>query len=232
MSWSSRPMLAFDTESSGTDVEKDRIVTACLAWVNMRQPEKPIQWLLDPGVEIPAEATAVHGITTERAREHGKPPRSVLPAIREKVISAWELGYPLVAFNAPFDLTLLDRELCRYGFPALDVHGLVVDPLVLDRYLDKWRKGSRKLDAVCRQYQVPLDGAHDATQDAVAAARVAWRMFRTFPELDAMDADDLYALQVTAHRDWADGFESYLRTQGKGDVIDRAWPVRPWRAAA
>jgi DNA polymerase-3 subunit epsilon len=228
-SWSVRAMLAFDTETSGVDVETARIVTACLAAVNTTVPEAPISWLVDPGIEIPTEATAVHGVTTEHAREHGEQPRGVLMDIRARLIDAWEMGRPVVAFNAPYDLTVLDRELRRHDLPALDVHGLVVDPLVLDRHLDKWRKGSRKLDAVCRNYQVALDGAHDSTQDALAAARVAWRMFRMFPELDAMDGDDLYALQVDAHRDWADGFEAYLRSQGKGDVIDRSWPVRTWQ---
>lgn len=219
-------MLALDLETTAVDVETARVVTACVAWVNLPEPEAPISWLLDPGVDIPEETTAIHGITTEYAREHGKQPRGVLAAIREKVISAWELGYPVVAFNAAYDLTVLDRELRRHDLPGIDVHGLVVDPLVLDRHLDRFRRGPRKLTAMCAHYDVRLDGAHDATQDALAAARLAWRLFRLHPDLDGMDADDLYALQVDAHRAWADGFEAYLRSQGKGDVIDRAWPIR------
>lgn len=224
--WSAGSMIGFDTETTGTDVETARIVTACVAWVQTAVPEPPRTWLVNPGVEIPAEATAVHGITTEHAVEHGRAPEVALREIREQIISAWELGYPVVAYNASYDFTVLDRELRRYGLPGLDVVGLVVDPLVLDRHVDRFRRGSRKLDAACAHYGVRLDGAHDSTQDALAAARVAWRIFQQHPELDVMDADDLFALQVEAHAVWAEGFEAYLRSQGKGDVIDRAWPIR------
>ena len=226
MTWSTRPFSAFDTETTGTDPEQARIVTACVATVNTPVPEPPISWLVDPGVDIPAEATAVHGITTEHAQADGRPAREALAEIRAALIDAWELGRPVVAYNAVYDFTVLDRELRRHGLPALDAHGLIVDPLVLDRATDRYRRGKRTLEAACQHYRVRLDGAHDSTADALAAARVAWRILTLHPELDGMDADDLYAFQVEAHAAWADGFQSYLRSQGKAEVIDRSWPVR------
>lgn len=230
--WAAGPLAAFDIESTGVDVETARVVTACVATVNVEPAEPPHGWLVNPGVEIPEEATAVHGITTAVAREQGLPPALALCAIRAALVEAWDLGRPVVVFNAPYDLTLLDRELRRHNLEPLHAIGLVVDPLVLDRHVDRFRRGPRKLDAMCQHYAVRLDGAHDSTQDALAAARVAWRIAQQHPAIAALDWDDMFALQVDAHAAWAEGFEAYLRSQGKGDVIDRAWPIRRTAVAA
>lgn len=227
LGWAAGPLAVFDTESTGVDTETDRIVTSCVAVVNAEPREAPATWLINPGVEIPAEATAIHGVTTQAAVESGRPPAEALAEIRARLIDAWELGRPVVAYNATYDLTILDRELRRYGLPDLQCAiGLVIDPLVLDRAVDRFRRGSRKLHAVCAHYAVRLDGAHDSTQDALAAGRVAWRIAQRYPEIAAMGWDDLFAFQAKAHAAWAAGFEAYLRSQGKGDVIDRSWPIR------
>lgn len=73
MAWHQGRLVAFDVESTGVNPEHDRIVTAAVSVVGAGQPSVHRAWLLDPGVEIPAEATAVHGITTERARAEGRP---------------------------------------------------------------------------------------------------------------------------------------------------------------
>jgi DNA polymerase-3 subunit epsilon len=139
---------------------------------------------------------------------------------------------PLIAYNASYDLTVLDAELRRHGHPPLTIGGPVIDPLVLDRALDRYRRGSRKLAAACEHYQVRLDGAHDAAADALAAGRVAWRIAQLHPHIAAMPLPELHAFQARAHETWADGFESYLRSQGKSEIIDRAWPLRSTTPAA
>ena len=57
--WQKVVWMAFDTETTGVDVERDRIVTAC---VGVGDPKlgtwHPKKWLINPGIEIPAEATA------------------------------------------------------------------------------------------------------------------------------------------------------------------------------
>lgn len=72
MSWISGPLLAFDLETTGTDVETDRIVTAAVVRLEADgSVSRERTWLLDPGVAIPEQASAIHGISTERARAHG-----------------------------------------------------------------------------------------------------------------------------------------------------------------
>jgi DNA polymerase-3 subunit epsilon len=105
----------------------------------------------------------------------------------------------------------------------------VVDPLVLDKHLDRYRKGKRTLEATCEHYGVKLDGAHDASFDAIAAARVAWMIAHRNPSVARMPLEQLHQMQVKAKADQAAGFADYLRRQGKSaDDVDGSWPLRPW----
>ena len=69
-----RVIGVFDLETTGVDVVGDRIVTAHVGLLDASGTVLTARdWLADPGVVIPEGATAVHGITTEYAREHGRP---------------------------------------------------------------------------------------------------------------------------------------------------------------
>lgn len=221
-------MVAFDLETTGPDPKQARIVTACVAVIDGSGAEAPSfrTWLVDPGTEIPAEAAAIHGITTEKARADGQPAADAVPDIALALFRAAGPDVPVVAYNASYDLTVLDRELSRNGAAVRPSGDLaVIDPYVLDKHLDRYRRGSRKLTAACAHYGVRLDGAHDASFDAVAAARVAWRIARTFPAVAAMTLAELHELQVKARAEQAASLEDYLRRQGKPDRVDRCWPV-------
>lgn len=178
-SWAAGPYLSFDTETTGVDVEKDRIVTAAVVDIRPGQEPRTRTWLVNPGIDIPAGATAVHGITTEMARADGIHPSVALDEISLEIETALASGVPLVIMNASYDLTLLDRELLRYKLGGLgerlggyDAIRPVLDPMVLDREVDKYRKGQRTLSALCQHYKVSIGNAHDASADAIASCRV------------------------------------------------------------
>ena len=173
-SWATGPLLGFDTETTGLDVATDRVVTAALV---LRVPGVRTEvrtWLLDPGVEIPAEATGIHGITTAHAREHGRAPARALDEIATELVRHVGHGVPLVAYNAAFDLSLLDAELTRHGLPTVPERlgrpvAPVLDPLVIDRWQDAGREGKRRLGDLCALYGVVGDGdLHTADVDALA----------------------------------------------------------------
>lgn len=225
--WADEPMVAFDLETTGTDPLEARIVTACVVRVNDGEPA-PARWLVDPGVEIPAEATAVHGVTTERARAEGIAADVACADIAHTLRCFWDAGVPVVIYNASYDLTVLDQELARHGHGGIGHVGPVIDPLVIDRSVDKYRKGRRTLTAACEQYDVRHDGAHDSTADALAAARVAWRIARRYPHVAAMTLDELMDAQQKAHAEWADHLTAYFRSRdgATAEVVDPSWPLR------
>lgn len=232
MSWHHRRLAAFDLETTGIDSESDRIVTAAVSVVGDSKPSVFHAWLLDPGVPIPPGASAVHGITTEHARADGRQPPEAVEEIVAALAEQLLQGVPIVAFNARFDLTCLDREARRHGIrPLLDRVGgaggmLVIDPYVLDKQVDRFRKGKRTLGAVCAHYNVPLDEAHASHADALAAARVAWRLGQAFEEL-RVELAELHALQVAWAAEQAASFEDWLRRQGRDERIEGAWPIVP-----
>lgn len=225
-------LCSFDLETTGADPLEARIVSATAAHLGAAGAGPQRSWLVWPGVEIPAAATAIHGITSERARTHGEPSETAAPAIAAELLGAWALiGKAVVIFNAPYDLTVLQRELERHEHPPLEV-GPVLDPLVIDRACEPYRKGKRTLAALADYYGVEKGAAHDSHGDAVTAARILWRQLTRYRGLMPKTLKELQPWQAEKYRAWADGFEKYLRGQGKQDVIDRDWPVRRPKGAA
>ncbi|MFH8759025.1 3'-5' exonuclease [Streptomyces atroolivaceus] len=236
MSWVSGPLTAFDLETTGTDVETDRIVTAAVVRLEADgSVSEERTWLLNPGVAIPEQASAIHGISTERAREHGVPAASAVEEIARTVADGLRAGVPLVVMNARYDLSLLDRECRRYAVESVserlgDVPSPVIDPLVIDKHVDKYRKGKRALQALCAHYGVSLDDAHDARADAVAAARVVRRMGEKHEPVGVMPLQDLHGLQTRAAAEQSLSLQAYLRrTADPAAVVEPAWPLIPRR---
>ena len=232
MSWHLRRMAAFDLETTAADPEQARIVTACIVQVGGKQPPQPATWVADPGVEIPDEAAKIHGYTTERARAEGRPAAEVVEEITAALGQVLQYGIPIVAMNARYDLTVLDRECRRHGIdPLATPVRPVVDPFVIDKHVDRYRRGSRTLTALCEHYQVKLDGAHDSAADAIAAARVAWRLGSTRPELAAMDLEELHHAQIKWALEQAESLREYFaKTPGKqhlADTVRGEWPLVP-----
>lgn len=235
MSWHLGRLAGFDLETTGIDVESDRIVTACVVGCGDGQPVTPRTWLADPGIDIPAEATAVHGISTEKARTDGRPAADVVEEIVHALAAAVDAGSPVVIMNAPYDLTLLDREARRHGVtPLTDLVGdelRVIDPRVMDKAVDPYRKGRRTLTDLCSYYGLRLDAAHTADADALAACRVAWALAEKWPQLRGTALDELHTVQQQWAQQQATSYASYLaRTPGReheAASVQTGWPFVP-----
>lgn len=226
MTWHLGPIAAFDIESTGVDVETDRIVTATIVRINGHQIESR-EWLINPGVEIPQGAIEVHGVTNEKARAEGVDPATAVAQIFAELDECWTGGRPVVIFNSVFDLTMLDRELRRHCGTDLGTPGMVIDPFVCDKALDPYRRGKRTLAACAEHYNVKLENAHSSLGDSLAAARVAYRLAQTFPD-ELADLGTLNERQAKWRAAWATDFREFLRKQGKPfEDVDSAWPMRP-----
>ncbi|WKD57816.1 DNA polymerase III subunit epsilon [Corynebacterium capitovis DSM 44611] len=214
-------MLSFDLETTSPNPLEARIVTSALVRIDGRDISASEQ-LADPGVDIPEAAQEIHGISTERARAEGRPHEDVLRDTVREIKKGWDEGLTLVVFNAPYDLTVL-RQLTG----DFTVTGAVFDPLVIDRARDPWRKGKRTLGDLAEYYGVRLDNAHEATSDAMAAARIAWKQVRSvWPELSQMDTGELMEYQAVQYYERALDTKAYFEKQGR-DVSDFSvsWPM-------
>lgn len=227
MSWHLGRMAGFDIESTGPDPLTARIVTACIVQCGGGHPVDSATWLSDvDGQPIPDEAAAIHGVTTEHAQKEGAPLRDVVGELLAALTQVIASGVPVVAMNARYDLTLLDREAERFGLDPLPL-GPVIDPFVIDKHADKYRKGSRKLTALCGHYQVPIGDAHQADADAIAACRVAWRQGTRYAPLAAMGLEQLHRAQVEWAAEQAASLQEYFRKKDPSAVVEGAWPLIP-----
>ncbi|MFF4253043.1 3'-5' exonuclease [Streptomyces sp. NPDC001663] len=237
--WYEGPLAAFDTETTGVDVETDRIVSAAVV-VQDAPGSRPrvTRWLVNPGVPVPEAATAVHGLTDEHLQRNGRWPAPVMYEIAEELAEQAAMARPLVVMNAPFDLTLLDRELRRHRASSLDgwfeTSALrVLDPRVLDKHLDRYRKGRRTLTDLCAHYGVTLEGAHDAAADALAALDVVRALGRRFAaRLERLSPAELHTLQTTWHAAQARGLQAWFTKSGAEEIVNTEWPLRPDLPAA
>lgn len=237
--WYEGPLAAFDTETTGVDVERDRMVSAALV-VQDGPAARPrvTRWLVNPGIPVPEGATAVHGLTDEHLRLNGRWPAPVMEEVARALAEQCAAGRPLVVMNAPFDLTLLDRELRRHRASSLarylDGAPLcVLDPRVLDKHLDRYRKGRRTLTDLCAHYEVVLEGAHDAAADALAALEVVRAVGRRFAaRLERLTPTELHTLQTGWHAAQARGLQAWFTRNGTPEPVDPAWPLRPEMPAA
>lgn len=117
-------------------------------------------------------------------------------------------------------MCLLDAELRRHGLATIaDRLGRapvgVIDPLVLDRAVDRFRKGKRKLVDLCAVYGVNESGdLHTADVDVIATLDVLQAMARRHTSLSGMSLAELHAYQVDAHRAWATSFNDWRASRG------------------
>lgn len=176
MSWADGVLRGFDTETSGVDTSSARIVTAAIVDVSPDRKPYAVEWILDPACDIPDEAVAVHGWTREkviarvggegmalRLSSDGKHRQITADAalfeMASLIAQAMGNGTPVVAANAAFDLTLLEAELGRSGIDTLASRpsGIVgvVDPMVIDKAYDAYRKTCYKVPGC-----VPADKVH------------------------------------------------------------------------
>jgi DNA polymerase III subunit epsilon len=232
-SWIDAPLLGFDTETTGTDVTSDRIVTVALVHSvgPGRAHETVATWLIDPEMDIPEPAQRVHGITTEHARAHGMRSADALDEVATMIADALAKDIPLVAFNISFDLAILENELTRLGLPTLAQrlgHDIapVIDALVLDRGVDRYRKGKRTLTDVLAHYGLEQDGRlHTADVDVSATLDVLRAITVKYPKVSASALEALHREQMGWHKRWAEGMNEWLTKKGKTPDVNTVWPL-------
>jgi DNA polymerase-3 subunit epsilon len=230
--WTCREMLGFDFETTGIDRFNDVPVSYALVTVTGGDVSSIDAGLINPGRDIPAGATEVHGITSERARAEGMPLRDAMAMVAEKVLEASARGIPLVGMQLDYDLTILETQhtnLFGHGIVARGWKGPVLDAIVLDRHLDRYRKGRRTLSALCEHYGIDIGNAHDASADAIASIKVLMSLAARYGEIRRAEPAFVFHAQTEWHREWAVSFDEWRAEEGLEpiDPRDHWWPLAP-----
>jgi len=234
--WCTGELFGFDLETTGIDRFTDVPVSYALVKYLDRVVVDRTLGMVDPGREIPVGATAIHGISTARARSEGRPLASVIDLLADALVEASARSVPLVGMNLSYDLTIVDaqcRRLDGRGLATRGWAGPALDALLLDRQVDRYRKGPRRLENLCAHYDIALEAAHDAGADAEAALRVVLALAARYPELAEVSAEDLHRHQIGWHREWAESFSGFCRTAGRPPLEpgEFFWPIAPFGEA-
>jgi DNA polymerase III subunit epsilon len=187
--WRKAKLVAIDLETTGLKAENDRVLEVGIAYFVNGKFTEHRNWLVNPGIPVPAEARAVHQIKDEELAEapfFGQ----ILPEFCDAI-----KGHIPIAYNAAFDRGFLIAEIKRLGPAAPAVASLPaalqpqvawIDPLVWARELQRSEK-SKKLSDVCARLGIELRDAHRAAGDAEATGKVllalAPQMPSTYGEL-------------------------------------------------
>ena len=98
---------------------------------------------------------------------------------------------------------------------------------MIDKAVDRYRKGKRTLTAAAMHYGVVLTDAHDAGADALAAGRVAQAIARLYGDQLGADVDALHQLQIGWCGEQAASFQEYMRrVKDPAFVTSGVWPQR------
>jgi DNA polymerase III subunit epsilon len=174
-----KPLAFLDTETTGLDPQKDRIITLALE-IHLPDTDHPIvdEWKFNPQQLISPENSAIHGITNEMVKDW--PPFAKHAAIVHGRLAECDFA----GFNTTFDLQMLSEEFNRCSLP-FDLDGKAI----LDVGMIYKKQNPRTLSEAVKQYlNREHDGAHGALADTVATREV-FEMMLLFH--DCLEGKDL-----------------------------------------
>ena len=157
-----RPIIFFDLETTGTDIAKDRIVELSVTKFFPDGSQETKTRRFNPGIPIPPEATAVHGITDDDVKNE----KSF--AELAKGLSNYFLGCDIGGYNIlKFDIPLLVEEFIRASASVpFDIETRKIDAMTIFHKMEK-----RDLTAAYKFYcDKDHTGAHGAAADVQVSA--------------------------------------------------------------
>lgn len=170
-----KPICFFDLETTGINVGKDRIVEISVLKVYPNGNKESKTLRVNPGIPIPAEASAVHGIyDADVANE---------PIFKDLAPQIWDMikDSDLAGYNSNrFDVPLLAEEFLRNEFDFdLEKHRLVDVQVIF------FKKEPRDLTSAYRFYcDKTLENAHSAAADVEATYEIFKAQIEKYPDLE------------------------------------------------
>ena len=171
----SKPIIFFDLETTGINIANDRIVEISILKVFPNGNKESKTWLVNPVIEIPKEASDIHGITNERVVNE--------PTFNELAsqISILIEGCDLAGFNSNrFDIPLLAEEMLRANINFDMKNRNAIDVQVIFH-----KKEERTLSAGYKFYcGKDLENAHSAEADTLATYEILKAQLDKYEDLE------------------------------------------------
>ncbi|MDN6280364.1 MAG: 3'-5' exonuclease [Psychroflexus sp.] len=187
-----RPICFFDLETTGIKIAKDRIVEISILKIYPNQNKESYTWRVNPEMPIPAETTAVHGISDKDVIDE--------PTFKELAPKVNQLieGCDLAGYNSNrFDIPLLAEEMMR-----ADIDFDMKKVLAVDVQTIFHKKEKRTLEAAYKFYcQKDLTNAHSAEADTLATYEVLKSQLDFYGDLEN---DTKWLAEFSAHKKFAD----------------------------
>lgn len=182
-----RPIVFFDLETTGLNPSHDKIVQISILKVNVDGKEIQKTWLVNPGIHIPEETTAVHGITDEMVKD--KPSfLQIASEVMNFIGKADIAGYNIIKF----DLPMLAEEMIRAG-----VDFDVTDRNLMDVMNIYMKMEPRNLSAAYRFFTgKQLDDAHSADADTRATYDVLCAMLDHYKDAEVKDKNGIVSKPI------------------------------------
>ncbi|MFM7017665.1 exonuclease domain-containing protein [Flavobacterium sp.] len=201
-----RPLCFFDLETTGIDVSKDRIVEISIFKVFPNGTTESKTWLVNPTIPIPAQASAVHGITNEKVAN--EPNFNELASQVHNMIKDSDLG----GFNSDrFDIPLLAEELLRAGVDFDMKNRVSIDVQTIFH-----KKEERTLSAAYKFYcNASLENAHSAEADTIATYEVLKAQLDRYEDLEN---DAKWLSEFTTRKKSVD-FAGFIALNNEGKEI-------------
>ena len=201
-----KPICFFDLETTGTNVAKDRIVEISILKIFPNGTKTSKTWLINPGIPIPPEATAIHGISDEKVAK--EPMFKAVSKEIYQMIRDSDLG----GFNSDrFDIPLLAEEMLRAEVD-FDMKNMVsIDVQTIFHKMEK-----RTLEAAYKFYcDKELNNAHSAEADTMATYEVLLSQLERYPELE----NDVKKLAEFSNRKNSMDFAGFIGKDEGGEPI-------------
>lgn len=170
-----KPVVVFDLETTGVDTANDRIVQ--IAYEILDENLKKVtsfEIKVNPGVDIPKEASDVHGITNEMVKD-APPFKAIANELYRTLLGNHLGGYNIINFDVPMLYNEFQR--CGITYPTPDV-------MMIDSFKIFCLNNKRDLQSAHRYYTGKgFDDAHDALADCTATSRILKRQLLMHEDL-------------------------------------------------
>lgn len=210
--WPKKTFIVFDTETTGLDFQNDHIIQLAISVFHDRMNIWNFNWYSNTPRRSHPDAFKTHQISDEWRWEYGVSPQEIVNHVTPLFARMRERGLPILAFNAPFDFSMLRAEYARQSRNFSTDNLFVIDPIVIDRHYQKnipvFQAPWMRLSYMAARYGISPPN-HNAEQDAICTGKVAMAQSLSYPYIRKNSPKQLHQTQQVWFAEWVDKVKAF-----------------------